>query len=307
MDDKSILLESGTNELNIMELEVGNQKFGINALKIREVIPFDRNFLTAMPDSHTSLIGMYLYRDMTVPVIDLAKELKREYVEDNARQVLLITEFNGIVNGFLIDKAERIYRLSWTAIKQPPEVIEKYKARITGVTSLNEDEVLILDLENIITGIFPDTAMRFDDITEPEKTEFKRENARIMIAEDSNMIRESMVKILKKAGYIHIESFVNGQDAYNRIVWYIENSDNLQDNLDLLITDIEMPQMDGLTLCRHLKQKLGYEDLPVVIFSSMINEQMALKCQQVGADDYITKPQIKELVDLIDGLLMKKQ
>ncbi|MBN2693233.1 chemotaxis protein CheV [bacterium] len=307
MDDQSILLETGTNELSIMELYIGGQSFGINTLKIREVLTYDSEKLTHTPDSTESLIGMYYYRGKAIPVIDMAIELKKMAKRGDSRVILVVAEFNQILIGFIFDEVNRIYRLSWKEIKQPPKLIEVYKTKITGIASINKNEVLILDLESIVANIFPKTALTADGIITQDIQRAKRAKKNLMIVEDSALIRKTILDILIKSGYRNILSFNNGEDAYQQIyAWLKEGNESIKKHVELIISDIEMPQMDGLTLSRIVKKDMNLP-ITLIIFSSLINEQIAVKCREVGADSYISKPQMGELVALVDKYLLENE
>ncbi len=307
MDDQSILLETGTNELSIMELYIGGQSFGINTLKIREVLTYDEEKLTRTPDSTESLVGMYYYRGKAVPIIDMATELKKVAKRGDKRVILVVAEFNQMLIGFIFDEVNRIYRLSWKEIKQPPKLIEIYKTKVTGIASINKNEVLILDLESIVANIFPKTALSGEGIITQDLQKAKRSKKNLMIVEDSALIRKTILDILIKSGYRNIISFHNGEEAYQQIyAWLKEGTDSIVKHVELIVSDIEMPQMDGLTLCKIVKKDLNLP-ISLIIFSSLINEQIAVKCREVGADSYISKPQMGELVMLVDKYLINDE
>jgi two-component system chemotaxis response regulator CheV len=322
-NDSEILLESGTNEMNLMEILVRGQSYGINVLKIKEVMVFDKSKVTGLPEdqSHPSIVGMYRFRDMVLPLIDLAKEVKKDGMDevDPNRQVVLIAEFNDMLNGFLIDEAVRIHRLSWEKIQPPSEYLLQYGSRITGVTHIKRDlqfrdalmeraeddndeeiQVLILDMEQIIDHIFPEYSLAASSESLARGKALRSDRV-VAVAEDSSMIRRMMVAQLNEAGYKKVKAYSDGQEALDAWMAHKRNSPN-ELFADLMVTDIEMPRMDGLTLCRRLKKEQGFP-APVVIFSSLINQQISIKCDEVGADAYRSKPRLEELINVIDGFL----
>ncbi|MBF0452323.1 MAG: chemotaxis protein CheV [Candidatus Magnetomorum sp.] len=311
---KEILLESGTNELEIAEFILGHQSFGINVAKIREFVPYDPAQVTKVPNSPKSMVGVFLLRGRTIPLIDLNTHLGRQKSLDSERPVVLVTEFNTLVNGFIIDAINQIHRLSWSDVKSLNPILKKHTTRFTGTVSVKEKEVLIIDLEYIVTEIFPERMRGLTQLNESSNAEediiSRRASGQIVIAEDSGMIRNMITKTIGAAGYTNLRSFDNGETAYLYIKSTKEkaeqNGKKLMDYLSLAVSDIEMPRMDGLTVCRNVREELNEKIFPIVIFSSLINEQMAIKCRSVGANAHVTKPQMGELVDIMDNLIFNK-
>ncbi len=306
MAKQEILLETGTNEVEIAEFIICSQSFGVNVAKIREFVPYEQVEITKIPDKHPSMLGVFLLRDRTIPLVDLKLHLGIKDTGDTPpRQVVVITDFNGMLNGFIIDSINRIYRFSWADIQPLDNYLENCAKSITGSISKDEKEILVLDLERIIDEVFPDSAMTTsseDFVDKPQ--EEMREHSKLIIADDSATIRNLMLKILTTVGYKNITAYENGKDAYDGFVALKEKADSegkdITEYVNMAVLDIEMPLMDGLTLCKRIKSELGLTQLPIVMFSSLINEQMALKCDEVGADKYITKPKIHELVKIAD-------
>ncbi len=318
-EKQGILLESGTNEIELIEFYLGSQSFGINVHKLREIIPYDEAKTTVLPESPPSVVGTFLVRGNTIPLIDLNVHLRRnpgEAASNAGRQVVLVCEFNRCVNGFLVDGVNQIHRVSWKQIQPLSAFIGRYRPRFTGSFEIDGREILIVDLEHIVAELDPEAGLSY---TAPEAVvastptdlslEERRGQYRLFMAEDSAIIRESILRILHSSGYTQICAFVDGEACYDEILVRkknLKNGEGGEDQLfDLLISDIEMPKLDGLTLCRRVKEDPLLKHIPVIVFSSLITEQMVFHCQQVGADGYISKPQITELVAMIDGFLLK--
>ena len=318
-EKQGILLESGTNEIELIEFYLGSQSFGINVHKLREIIPYDEAKTTILPESPPSVVGTFLVRGNTIPLIDLNVHLRRDSgaaAASTGRQVVLVCEFNRCVNGFLVDGVNQIHRISWKNIQPLSAFIGRYKPRFTGSFAIDGREILIVDLEHIVAELDPEAGLSY---TAPEAVpvsaptelslEERRGQCRLFMAEDSAIIRESILRILHSSGYTQICAFVDGEACYNEILARKNNLKNGEGGenplFDLLISDIEMPKLDGLTLCRRVKEDPLLKHIPVIMFSSLITEQMVFHCQQVGADGYISKPQITELVTMIDGYLLK--
>ncbi|ETR74513.1 MAG: Chemotaxis protein cheV [Candidatus Magnetoglobus multicellularis str. Araruama] len=314
-DKKEILLESGTNELEIAEFILGKQSFGINVAKIREFVPYDTKSVTKVPNSPPSMVGVLLLRGRTIPLINLSIHLGLNSEDRSDKPVVLVTEFNTLVNGFIIDAINQIHRLSWSDIKSLNPVLQQHTTRFTGTVNVKDKEILIMDLEYIVSEIFPEKMRGLTHLStktlSDEEIEQRRPARQIVIAEDSNMIRNMIIKTIKSAGYTNIQSFDNGGSAYDYVKQTKEKAEQqgqkLTDYVSLTVSDIEMPRMDGLTFCRNIREELREASLPVIIFSSLINEQMIVKCRSVGANAHVTKPQIAMLVDLMDGLIFGKE
>lgn len=307
---QEILLESGTNEMEIIEFYLGSQPFGINVQKLKEIIPFDSAAVTAVPGSAKGMLGTLLLRGSTIPLIDLKSQLARRQneLDEDVRQVVLVCEFNGRINGFKVDGVNQIHRVSWEKIQPMAPFIDRYRPRFTGSINIEEREILIVDLEHIITEFDPESALDYAAGLPQQQEDLPdtRGGMKLMMAEDSALIRAGIEKVLKGSNYTNIQVFADGQECYDRLQELrqrITAGEELGNLVNLLITDIEMPRMDGLTLCRKVKEDPVLKEVKVVLFSSLINEQMTAKCDSVGADGYATKPQIPYLVEMMDRLL----
>ena len=310
---QEILLETGTNEMEIIEFYLGAQSFGINVHKLKEIIPYDEEAVTVIPGSDPGMLGTLLLRGSTIPLIDLKTHMaqRAKGPVQEARRVVLICEFNDRVNGFKVDGVNMIHRVSWTDVQPMASFIDQYHPRFTGSINIEGREILIVDLEHIVSEFDPESALDYNaEIGSGElreKIPNSRQAMKLMMAEDSSLIRAGIERVLVSANYSNLRAFVDGEDCYREILKLKEaagaNKAKITDYLNLLITDIEMPKMDGLTLCKKLKEDPVLKDITVVLFSSLINEQMKHKCDQVGADGYATKPQIPVLVQMVDRLL----
>ena len=310
---QEILLETGTNEMEIIEFYLGTQSFGINVQKLKEIIPFDEEAVTTIPDSDQAMLGTLLLRGSTIPLIDLKAHIGKRYREDDGeyRHVVLVCEFNNRTNGFKVDGVNQIHRVSWENVQPMAGFIDKYRPRFTGSINIEGREILIVDLEHIVSEFDPESALDYEAEIQGEEAQSSvpesRQAMKLMLAEDSSLIRAGIEKVLKSSHYSNLRTFVDGEDCYQRIMELknlVEQSGgSVLEHLNLLITDIEMPKMDGLTLCRKIKEDPVLKEVKVVLFSSLINDQMSHKCDLVGADGYATKPQIPYLVQMMDKML----
>ncbi len=311
MANQEILLESGTNELELLTFVLGNQFFGMNVLKVQSIQRYDSSSLTKIPKAHHSMLGMILYRDRTIPLIDLSVALG--LVEEHGtkeKQIVIVTEFNSVVNGFLVDGVNRINRLNWGDFIPLDKALGRTGKSITGSIQIDDKDIMVVDLEYILSVISPNLAIGdIKEETSKLSSQNSREEVNIFFAEDSNSIRNNVVRILKKSGYKNVKSFEDGQRALDALVELRDQTETYgRDDTQLphvLVSDIEMPQLDGLTLCKKVKEDSKLEQIIVIMFSSLINDQMIERCRAVGADDYISKPEMDKLITILDKLCLK--
>ena len=295
-----ILLETGTNEMELLAVEIDNQYFGMNVAKVQSIQQYDSNNVTRMPTAKSGILGMLSYRKTNIPLIDLAFLLGRKDPKDDTNQIIVVTEFNNSINSFKVHGVNQIYRLSWDRLV-PMKGIMSDNSYVIGSVMIDEHEILVLDLEYILAMLFPNLTLEevTNDVVK-EKESIKREKLKIYFAEDSNVIRKGVVSALSKAGYNDVTEFENGKIAYDFFNNLKTSKEKNTDN-SVLISDIEMPEMDGLTLCKFLKNDSDLGNIHITMFSSLINRQMIEKCKSVGADNYITKPEVNKLIHILDG------
>ena len=306
--DTGILLESGTNELELLEFFVGNKCFGINIAKVSEIMRFSN--VTLMPGAPDTVEGIFMPRDILITVVDLHKVLGIPQEEDNDG-MLIICEFNRLHVAFHVSAVSGIVKLSWSNIEKPPSVAQNEHAGLcTGVAKLENGMILILDFEKIVADI--NKSMGLDttgvgeknaqNTTKLEKVNFE---SHIVIAEDSALLNKMIMDSLHTAGFRNVISFTNGKDALEYIESFKSMGDRIRDEVGLLISDIEMPQMDGHHLTKRLKDDPVTNCIPIFLFSSLINEQMRIKGKSVGADEQFSKPQIGILIETLYDYLSK--
>lgn len=295
--DTNILLESGTNELEILEFALGNNHYGINVAKIREILQYSP--VTPVPNAHPSVEGIFMPRDVMITVINLRSCLGMP--ETDTEGLFIITNFNKLNIAFHVDQVIGIHRVSWEEIIKPDSTINGQNGSVsTGVIKMSDRLVVILDFESIVSDISPETGLRTADIDNLKARE--RSDSRILIAEDSPLLSKLITDCLKKAGYEDLIVTNNGQEAWDKISEMKQRGTLLSD-VQCIITDIEMPQMDGHRLTKLCKSDDTIKKIPLVIFSSLVNDEMRRKGELLGADAQLTKPEIGSLVDAIDRLI----
>lgn len=298
--DTKILLENGTNELEILEFTLGNNSYGINVAKIREIITYEP--ITPVPNSHPSIEGIFMPRDIMITAIDLKNCLGRGVSEPSG--LFILTNFNKLDLAFHVDSVQGIHRVSWRDIIKPDATISTTDESVsTGIIKQDGKLIIILDFEKIVTDINPETGLKVSEIS--ELGERKRSNVPILIAEDSPLLNKLIVDCLKKAGYDNLIHTENGQRAYD-VVTQCKADGTLKDHVRLIVTDIEMPEMDGHRLTKLIKSDEATADIPIIIFSSLVNEDMKRKGEELGADAQLSKPEIGNLVKIVDRLVDEK-
>ncbi|MCR5467840.1 MAG: chemotaxis protein [Lachnospiraceae bacterium] len=298
--DTNILLESGTNELEVLEFSLGDNHYGINVAKIKEILSYQP--VTPIPNAHPSVEGIFMPRDLMITVINLHKCLGREGEAD--RGLFIITNFNKLNIAFHVDDVVGIHRVSWEDIIKPDSTINAEDNGVsTGVIKLDDKLVVILDFEKIVSDISPETGLKVTDLD--DYTPRDRSDSPILIAEDSPLLSKLITDCLKKAGYTKLIVNANGQEAWDKLCQF-KAEGNVKDKVHCIITDIEMPIMDGHRLTKLAKTDDEIKDIPLIIFSSLVNEEMKRKGESLGADAQLTKPEIGSLVEAIDKLIEAK-
>ena len=298
--ETGILLESGTNELELLEFIVGDQHYGINVAKINELCPYQKP--TIVPNAHEYIEGIFMPRDRIITVINLAKALKTRCSDDTSKDMYIITNFNQIHTAFHVQQVLGIHRVSWKDIIKPDSTISgNGKGVATGITKIDGKIIIVLDFEKIVTEVNPETGLKLSEIE--AMGERSRHECPILLAEDSPLLLEMLKKCLNQAGYTNLIPTNNGLEAWNTLENMMEDGAVVGKDIALVITDIEMPQMDGHHLTKRIKDDPRFEGLPVVIFSSLVNDEMKRKGEALGVDAQLSKPEIGKLVHQLDLLL----
>lgn len=313
MSQTNILLESGTNELEVVEFYLDESDdyrghYGVNVAKVLEIIRMEP--VTAMPNmSDPCVLGAFQYRDgRVVPLIDLSIYLKKTRIEKEEPKII-VTEFNHVITAFLVSGVTRIHRLSWSAVEPPGQFLQHVSSdAITGVVHLEGRVAFVLDMEKIVADLNPDLAISYEV---PEQLSAAHKIYRIVHADDSASVRNLVKELLEGGGGFAVMQRDNGGDAW-RLLQELKSraeEENLPitDLVDGVITDIEMPSMDGLTLCRNIKEDPVLKVLPVALFSSLITERLAHKGVSVGADAQFAKPDLSSLSSKMIVLINSKQ
>ncbi len=301
-----ILLDAGTNELEVLVFSLAGGWFGVNVAKVREVIrPVP---LVASPHRHASVMGMFNIRGNVLPVVDLARHLGMNGPiagaragQDEPEGRVIITEFNGLRCGFRVDTVEQIYRVSWSSVKPAPDTDVDRRSALdvvsstTGVLEMNGRLILMVDFESVADSILHEKRLHVGSVE--NSAGIDRSERRVVLVEDSPFMRRLIRDTFVASGYTRTEIFSDGQSAWEAL------SAQGAEAPDAVISDIEMPRMDGLRLCRLIKEHPALRGVPVVLFSSLISEDNVKKGRQVGADLQVPKPELAEMVRIVDRVL----
>lgn len=297
--ETGILLESGTNELEILQFQMGDNFYGINVAKIREILSYE--VPTPIPNADPRIEGIFMPRDEVISVINLAECLSMGHPDNTANDMYIVTNFNKLNAAFHVNAVMGIHRVSWSDIIKPDSTINAAGAGMaTGIVRIDGKLIIVLDFEKIVSEINPETGLKISDVEHMRGRE--RSEAPILIAEDSALLSKMIVNCLRQAGYDNITTTDNGQECWEKLQSYLK-SGNIDDKVACVITDIEMPQMDGHRLTKLIKTDDSLKHIPVVIFSSLVNDEMRRKGEQLGANAQLSKPEIGQLVEAIDGLI----
>lgn len=304
-----ILLEAGTNELEVLVFMLGTAEqpawFGVNVAKVREVIRSQPTYAT--PGQHRSVVGMFNIRGSVIPLIDLARHLSLATSDVAEKKRVIITEFNGVRAGFLVDGVEQIYRMSWQRVRSSPTLsgLGRDEARAslpnvgstTGIVEIKDRLVQMVDFESVADAILMQDKLKVQSVENTLGVD--RASKRVVIAEDSPFMRSVIERVFRASGYLAIEVFDNGESAWEAI--------QRGPVPDCVVSDIEMPRMDGLHLCKRIKGSPAFgPGVPVVLFSSLISQDNLNKGAQVGADMQVAKPELAEMVRLVDRAVSGK-
>jgi len=313
MSQTNILLDAGTNELEVVEFYLDEEgyrgHYGVNVAKVLEIIR--EQPVTSMPQMrHPAVLGAFPHRDgRVVPLVDLAMYLgkKREATQEPK---IIVTEFNNIITGFLVSGVNRIHRLSWQEVEAPGNFLQNMSRNaITGVVRLEGRVVFILDMEAIVGELDPALAIRLDgSLTDPAGAGVIYT---VLHADDSGNVRNLVKRLLEESGRFQVIQTSNGEEAWNTLLKFKREEEQggtpVKERVQAVISDIEMPQMDGLSLCRHIKEDPMLRYLPVALFSSLITDRLEHKGDSVGADAQFAKPDLQVLSEKVLQLVVSGQ
>jgi len=284
---------------------ISGNSYGINVAKITELMQIQE--VQEMPLAHPCVEGIFQPRNEVYTIVDLSKYLGLYESEDPTKDIFIITNFNQMNIAFHVHAVESIFRISWNDIEKPDSIIYGgQEGVVTGIAKVNDRIISILDFEKITFDISPETGIDLNTVK--AYTGVDREMIPIVVAEDSALLRKMLMEALNTSGYNNLTIMNNGEEAWDYIRGIKESGvTDILSKVSCLITDIEMPRMDGHRLTKLVKTDPDLLNIPVLIFSSLIDENMQKKGAEVGADAQLSKPEIARLVGLVDEMVNRNR
>lgn len=289
----------GQNRLELLLFRLtGRQRYGINVFKVKEVLQCPK--LTEMPKLHPHLRGVAHIRGQTVSVIDLSMATGGPPIDSLEKRFIIITEYNRSTQGFLVGAVERIINMNWEAILPPPQGAGKY-SYLTAVTEIDKELVEIIDVEKILEEITPAKTAVSEQVIDENATRATAGRA-IMIADDSGVARNQIKRALQSLG---IETMMakDGRDALEQLLVIADEYDSIHDRIALLISDIEMPEMDGYTLTAEIRANPKLKGLHIILHTSLSGVFNQAMVSKVGADNFIPKFNPDELAGAVQDAI----
>ncbi len=298
VDQRTNLVGENRMELLLFRLG-GRQRFGINVFKVREVIQCPA--LTRMANANPVVRGVANLRGQTISVIDLAQAIGKRALPDEAECFVIVTEYNRAVQGFLVSGVDRIVNLNWKEISSPPRGLGRHNY-MTAVTEVDGELVEIIDVEKVLaelTGVIT-------DLSEPEDyTALSERRIRVLVVDDSSVARNQIKRTLEQMG-MECTLAANGREGLETLRAWVAEGDALREHVDILISDVEMPEMDGYTLTTEVRNDERLADLPVLLHTSLSGVFNKNMVQKVGADLFVPKFNADELATEVNRLLEAK-
>lgn len=299
-----ILLESGTGDLEILKFKVKGLLYAINVIKVKEILQIEEEDINPLPSQPEAVRGVTNVRGDVITIIDLRTYLDsgEENEDKEEKNYMILTEFNKTRILFAVDGVIGINKISWKDIQEPNNLMGNL---VNGVIKSEDKLINFLDFEKILSDVQPELSLGLDEVKIDQSKKEEREKIKLVLADDSPTIREILKETLYKAGYTNLKIFNDGQRAWNYLKELKTETESVQEEVQGLITDIEMPQLDGHALIRKIREDKQLKDLPTLIFSSLITDNLRHKGEEVGADEQISKPEMENLIDVLDELVLE--
>jgi len=294
-----------TSALELMEFTMAGDSFGINVAKVTEIMRSCP--ITPMIKSHPCIEGVFKPREKIITVINLPRYMNLPECENTGQDMFMLTNFDNVNAAFHVHTVEGMHRIKWSDVEKPSAIIYGGNDSVmTGTVKLPDRMITIIDFEKVLFDINPETGIQLSDVL--KMGDRKQSEKPIVIVEDSVFLKKMILQSLEMAGYCNITSFDNGQDAWEYLQGVrgecLANITPIEKKVSIIITDIEMPRMDGHHLTKLVKSDDVLGKIPVLVFSSLIDEAQQLLGQSIGVNAHLSKPQIGNLVSTIDKWIL---
>jgi len=300
-------LNKMADELDIVEFYLGQQCYGVNIMQVSEIIRASVGIIP-VSDAAPSVSGVVNLRGKIIPVINLPLHFGEAVSDEDKANRIIVFRNRHMHVGFFVDRVTGIQRIPLSEMNPPSDLVQSKGHYTIGLIKIDDRVLFLLDLEKIALDIRPGGEETEEDGESVEivSVDFDRSKKKVIIVEDSPFVRKLVVGHVKKAGY-NVIVVNNGFEAWQILEGTTQLPDftDIADYYQLVITDIEMPQMDGLQLIQNIRQHPDLEKLPCLIFSSLITEEMSKKCVEVGANGQVSKPELARLIHLVDSNVIK--
>jgi len=304
-NNRSNKIVDETSALELMEFTMAGDAFGINVAKVTEIMRHTP--ITPMTLSHPCIDGVFKPREKLITVINLPRYMALAESEDPSNDMFMLTNFDNVNAAFLVHTVEGMHRINWSDVERPSSIVYgSNDSVVTGTTKIDNRIITIIDFEKVLYDINPETGLQISEVIRLGE---RLENPKpIVVVEDSVFLKKMLIESLEAAGYTNISSFDNGQDAWDYLIKCRSechaNITPIEKKVSILITDIEMPRMDGHHLTKLVKQDDILSKIPVIVFSSLIDETQKQMGENLGVNAHLSKPQIGKLVTTIDEWIL---
>jgi len=286
---------AGHNRLELLMFRLGDkQRFGINVFKVQEVIQCPP--LTKVPHAHPVVRGVATLRGKTITIMDLAQAIGRRPITDTSQAYIIITEYNRAVQGFLVSGVDRIVNMNWEDILPPPK--GSGHNYMTAVTRVDNDLVEIIDVEKVLAEVIHIDETVTSSIIDDNRAAISERKHRILVADDSSVARNQIKRTLDQIG---VETILvkDGREAINKLRAMADSGSPITEQLSMVISDVEMPEMDGYTLTTQIRADNRLKDLYVILHTSLSGIFNNSLIEKVGADKFIAKFKPDELAGAV--------
>ena len=293
---------AGTNRLELLLFRLGGrQLYGINVFKVQEVIRCPK--LTRMPKANNRVVGVAHLRNKTIPIMDLSLSINNIAIQNIDECFVIVTEYNRYTQGFLVNAVDRIANMNWKEILPPPKG-SGASSYLTAVTHVDEQLVEIIDVEKIFADVMGVPEDISEGLLEEAKAMESERPRRVLIVDDSSVARNQMKRVMEKAG---IECIIanDGQHGYETLKDLVKEGVPLKEQIAMVISDIEMPRMDGYTLTTNIRKDPELHDIFVMLHTSLSGVFNNSMVEKVGANHFVPKFKPDELVGAVLSVINK--